>query len=478
MREREIPLLFLDRMQRLLGAEYPSFKASLALPHTNGLRVNTLKMSAADFLKISPYKLETVPWSQSGYSIRESPETTRFISPGKHPMHTAGLYYLQDISAMAVAEILAPLPGENVLDLSAAPGGKTTHLAALMEGKGLLVANEIHPQRVWDLAENLERWGVGNTVITNERPQRLADHFGAFFDRVLVDAPCSGEGMFRKNHEARAAWSLELVQSCASRQGAILRTAAQLVRPGGWLVYSTCTFSPEENEQVIYRFLEESLRDHPFEIAQIPHCESISNGRPDWVNTTSELTSDPDLWKTLRLWPHHHAGEGHFIALMQKTQAGEAKYLPAFRPSLPISVRNLVNSFINENINASLNTERLSLQGAHVYQIPDGMPDLATMNVIHPGLWWGIIKKQRIQPAQALAMSLKSVDVRRTFTLSSTNPKCHAYLHGDSLDGPGESGWVLVTVAIPGLTETFPLGWGRRVDNVIKNFYPKGLRQP
>lgn len=474
----EFPPVFLERMQRLLGEEFPSFAASLSEFPQNGLRVNTLKLNAADLRKISPYPLEPVPWCEEGFRLRSSHEPDGVTSPGKHPMHSAGLYYLQDISAMAAAEMLAPHPGEKVLDLSAAPGGKTTHLAARMRGKGLLVANEIHPQRVWDLAENLERWGIQNAIITHETPQRLADHFGAFFDRVLVDAPCSGEGMFRKNPGARAEWSPELVQSCAVRQSAILRTASKLVRPGGWLAYTTCTFSPEENEDIIYRFLESAASDNPFDLAQTPWFTGFAEGQPGWVTAAHSPREAQQLHRTLRLWPHHDAGEGHFLALMQRSLSGEKSSLPIFRPVLPRSVRGLIERFITENLESTPNIERISLQGAHLYQHPEEAPDLGTLHVIHPGLWWGILKKERIQPAHALAMSLKPAEALRTYTLQSEHPKLQAYLHGDSLDSPGDAGWLLVALAVPGLAETFSLGWGRRVQGQIKNFYPKGLRRP
>ena len=224
-----IPTVFLKRMARLLGDEYAAFAAALEQKPVSGLRVNTLKLSAAQFQTISPYSLgEPVPWSDSAFII-----PTSDFSFGKHPYHLAGLYYLQDPSAMSAAALLDPQPGERVLDLAAAPGGKTTQLAAFMQGSGLLVANEIKDKRLGHLAVNVERWGAGNVVITNETPERLADTLGAFFDRVLVDAPCSGEGMFRKDASARLDWSPEMVAGCALRQRNILRVAARLVRQGG-----------------------------------------------------------------------------------------------------------------------------------------------------------------------------------------------------------------------------------------------------
>ena len=256
-----IPPAYLQRMQHLLGDQYPAFLAACAQPAVAGLRLNTLKISPQEFQSISPWPLSPLPWSVAGFALPSAAQ------PGKHPYHAAGLYYLQDPSAMAAAEVLAPRPGERVLDLAAAPGGKSTHLAALMQNQGLLVANEIHPQRAWDLAENLERCGVQMACITNETPARLAQAWGGMFDRVLLDAPCSGEGMFRKSERARGEWSPEHVAACATRQGGILNEAARLVRPGGWLLYATCTFAPQEDEQTIGQF----LQAHPeFALEAIP----------------------------------------------------------------------------------------------------------------------------------------------------------------------------------------------------------------
>ena len=237
-------------MERLLGGEYPAFLASYAERPSVGLRVNTLKTTPEVFHQIAPFELAPVPWCAAGFTIVGDD-----IEAGKHPFHAAGLYYLQDPSAMAVAELLDPQPGERVLDLASAPGGKATHIAAQMQGQGLLVANEIHPKRAWELASNLERWGAANVTITNETPERLAERFEGFFDRVLVDAPCSGEGMMRKGEAARVEWASELIHGCALRQSGILEHAARLVQPGGRLVYSTCTFNPEENEGTVARFL-------------------------------------------------------------------------------------------------------------------------------------------------------------------------------------------------------------------------------
>ena len=244
---RELPPAYLESMQLLLQAEFPAFLGVYSSPAASGLRANTLKINPNELAGRLPYALRPVPWCPAGFQFPEDLPPDQ-PTPGRHPYHAAGLYYLQEPSAMAVVEALDPQPGKRVLDLCAAPGGKSTHLAARMDGKGLLVANEIHPKRVWELAENLERWGARHVIILNESPARLSERLPAFFDCVLVDAPCSGEGMFRKSEAALRDWSPELVHSCAVRQSAILHEAARLTRPGGRLVYSTCTFNPQENE--------------------------------------------------------------------------------------------------------------------------------------------------------------------------------------------------------------------------------------
>ncbi len=299
----QIPTAFLKRMESLLGDEFVDFLSCYDRYPESGLRVNTLKLTPVEFLQLSPLELAPIAWCPAAFHIPENAQ------PGKHPHHAAGLYYLQDPSAMLAAEVLAPAPGERVLDLAAAPGGKSTHLAALMQGQGMLVANEIHPKRVWELAENLERWGAVNTTITNETPERLADHFGAYFDKVLLDAPCSGEGMFRKSEAARLAWSPALVESCARRQVALIDQAARLVLPGGCLLYTTCTFSAEENEGVISAFLESHL---DFEL------RDCAMGYDAWSYATQAVSANADMRQTVRLWPQRIQGEGHFLALLRR----------------------------------------------------------------------------------------------------------------------------------------------------------------
>jgi NOL1/NOP2/sun family putative RNA methylase len=440
-----------------------------------GLRVNTLKLTTSEYTLLSPYQITSVPWCSCGFVIDSDDKNTESTTPGRHPYHVAGLYYLQEPSAMAAAELLAPLPGECVLDLCAAPGGKATHLAAMMGNKGLLVANEIHPRRVWDLAENLERNGVTNAIIVNETPERLANHFPEFFDRVLVDAPCSGEGMFRKSEIARQEWKPQLPQSCAFRQAGILDHAALLVKPGGQLAYSTCTFSVEENESVVVQFLH---RNPGFELLSIPHFTGFQPARPEWIG----LSPSHPVSQAIRIWPHLARAEGHFLALFIKNdsirqQARRTQYLSPYhrvrhkrverRKTIPC-----LDDFILRNLNLPLVDSRLLLDGSYVYYVPEFIVDLSGIKVIHPGWWLGSIHIDRFTPSHALAMGIEAAQAKRTLPLTCNDPLLQAYLAGSSIPDAGADGWVLLTV------DGYPIGWGKRVRRTIKNYYPRGLRTP
>ncbi|KAF0108303.1 MAG: Fmu (Sun) domain-containing protein [Anaerolineaceae bacterium] len=465
-----IPPLFLDRMSRLLGGEFPAFAAALEGEPVGGLRVNTLKLSAADFGKISPFPLgDAIPWCPSAFIFPLSS-----FSPGLHPYHLAGLYYLQDPSAMSPAALLDPQPGDRVLDLAAAPGGKTTHLAALMQGGGLLVANEIKDKRVGHLAMNVERWGAGNVVVANETPERLADHFGPYFDRVLVDAPCSGEGMFRKDMGARLDWSPEMVAGCAVRQRNILRVAGKLVRPGGALLYSTCTFAPEENEGVIAEF----LREFPeFDVEALPLFEGFERGRPEWLEEKSEKQkaknkkqkAQESLAGAMRLFPHRVSGEGHFVCLLKRKGAPGADRAGDERmPEMDRARRGLWAAFAADALAADFAADRLKVRGERLYFIPEEMPDFGTLRVVHPGVWFGNFKKERFEPAHPLVLFLRRGQAQHPLNLEPGSPALAAYLRGETLPSGGPAGWTLVTV------DGWPLGWGKRVQGVVKNHFPRG----
>ncbi len=479
-----IPPLFLDRMSRFLGNEYPAFAESLAQPPVHGLRVNTLKLSAEEVQKVSPFPLgASVPWASSAFILTplSSPhfgEMGGQRGVGTHPYHLAGLFYLQDPSAMSAAALLDPLPGERVLDLAAAPGGKTTQLAALMQGRGLLVANEIKDKRVGHLAVNVERWGAGNVVLTNETPERLADQFGPFFDRVLVDAPCSGEGMFRKDMGARADWSPEMVAGCAVRQRNILRVAAKLVRPGGHLLYSTCTFAPEEDEAVIASLLDEFPE---YEVEMLPLFDGFERGRPDWVAENEKQKTKESLNGAVRLFPHRVTGEGHFVCRLLRREDRMQEQWKSRGPGRASSLREmdrgqagLWQAFAADVLAAGFAADRFRVRGERLYYVPEEMPECGNLRVVHPGVWFGNFKKDRFEPAHPLALFLKRRQAKNVLDLSSSEepggrrPPLRAYLGGESVPAEGPAGWTLVTV------DGWPLGWGKRVQGVVKNHYPRG----
>jgi NOL1/NOP2/sun family putative RNA methylase len=468
-----IPPVFLERMSQLLGEEFPAFEAALTSPPVSGLRVNTLKISPDDFRIRSPFVLgDPVPWAPSAFFL--NPQQSQ---PGLHPFHQAGLYYLQDPSAMAPAALLAPQPGERVLDLAAAPGGKATALAALMHGEGLLVVNEIKDKRLGHLAMNMERWAAPNVVITNETPERLADGLGPFFDQVLVDAPCSGEGMFRKDMGARMDWSPKMVAGCAQRQVNILGVAAKLVCEGGMLLYSTCTFNPEENEEVILNLLGEFPEYRVFPLPQFP---GFMPGQPGWI---SNLECDQDrkasLVGAVRLFPHRVMGEGHFICCLQRGFVdGESRVHRFLNRGRELSLQemdikqgDLWNEFSAQVLNHRFEDDRLRIRGERLYYTPRDMPQWGSLRVVHPGIWLGTFKKDRFEPAHPLALFLDKSKVNKMIDLPGGDPRLQSYLQGGIIQDPGEPGWVLVCV------DGYGLGWGKRVQGGVKNHYPRGWLQ-
>ena len=486
-----IPPSFLARMERLLGDEFGAFAASLALPPATGLRANTLKLSPQRLCELLPFDLAPLEWLPEGFlvPVDETPgaappadgpitqERSRAVDaapsrskPGKHPYHAAGLYYLQDPSAMVVARLLDPQPGERVLDLCAAPGGKATHIAALMGNRGLFVANETHDRRVWDLAENLERWGARHAAITNESPDRLAERFEGFFDRVLVDAPCSGEGMFRKSPAARLEWTPDLIEGCARRQASILEVAARLLRPGGQVVYATCTFAPEEDERTLARFLSAHA---DFELVEPTRLPGFGTGRPDWI---AGGTGSEQVGRAVRLWPHTGPGEGHFAAVLHYLgePAGSATTRrpprDRNREKAARGAADLFHRFCHDHLARDIRPERLEVAGTYLYAVPPGLPNLTGLRFIHPGWWLGTVRRDRFEPAHALAMGLELADFARSVSLPAGDDRALAYLRGASFPSQGEDGWVGVGV------DGFPLGWGKRVGGNVKSHYPKGLR--
>lgn len=450
-----LPEDFLNRMKKLMGPEFEAFLQSYDRKRAQALRVNTLKISVNEFEKISPFPMRKVPWVPEGFFYQSEQD----LRPGKHPYHEAGLYYIQEPSAMAVGTLAAPQPGERVLDLCAAPGGKTTHLASQMKGEGLLISNEIHPERARILAQNVERMGIRNTIVTNEKPQALMKHFTGYFDRIIVDAPCSGEGMFAKEEQAVEQWSLDNVALCAERQQDILESASRMLRDGGTLVYSTCTFSPEENEGTISQF----IQNHPeFEVVKMEAYEGFAPGRPEWAEAIPETA---DTW---RLWPHRLEGEGHYIAVLKHQGQVSAYQNEEKLPSIDRTQWNLYRQFAEENLKHQPDGIPI-LFGEQLYLIPAGL-SLKGLKVLRAGLHLGTCKKNRFEPSHALALAMRANDAIRCCHLTSSDSRVKAYLKGDTIPYEGEKGWYLV------LVDGYSLGWGKLSDGILKNHYPKGLR--
>ena len=428
-----LPEAFLERIQTQLGDEYEDFLKSLERPRAVALRFNPLKGEQPAM----PFVADPVPWEPMGYYY--DPEAR----PGLHVYHEAGVYYLQEASAMAPVALLDPQPGEKVCDLCAAPGGKTTQIAGRMAGRGFLLCNEINPKRAKILSRNIERMAVCNALVTNEHPENLAKRFAGFFDRVLVDAPCSGEGMFRKEEAAVTDWSVETVEMCARRQAEILHSAAKMVKPGGRLVYSTCTFAPEEDEMAVAAFLDAHPEFEP-EILEAPWFVPGENG-------------------SHRMWPHKLLGEGHFAAVLKKTGGDEEDVEIPTGEKLP---KEWV-SFAKE-LGIRLPEGKAVSFGQNLFWAPAEMPDIRRLKVMRPGLELGTVKKDRFEPAHALALWLKTCANVQDYTADSAEMK--EYIHGNVVPSKVK-GWCLVTA------DGYSIGWGKGDGNVLKNHYPKGLRR-
>ena len=428
-----LPQDFLERMKSQLGEEYPQYLESLERPRAVALRFNPLKgkQPDLDFVK------EPVPWEPMGYYY--DPESR----PGLHPYHEAGVYYLQEASAMAPVTLLDPQPGERICDLCAAPGGKSTQIAGRLKGDGFLLCNEYSPKRAKILSRNIERLGIANALVTNETPQNLAKHLSGYFHLVLIDAPCSGEGMFRKEEAAVTDWSRETVEMCARRQAEILDAGSQLVCPGGRLVYSTCTFAPEENEQAIAAFLERNPEFYP-ETVSAPWFATGENG-------------------SFRLWPHKLLGEGHFAAVLRRRGSVDVPEAPAVGEKLPRQWLDFA-----KELGIGLPRGKAVMFGQSLYWAPAEMPGLNRLKVLRPGLELGTVKKDRFEPAHALALWLQ--ECKNIHDLQSDSPEIAKYMHGETVPSD-RKGWCLVRV------DGYSIGWGKGDKTVLKNHYPKGLRR-
>jgi NOL1/NOP2/sun family putative RNA methylase len=447
-----LPEDFKIRMKHILKEDYENFLNTYSREPFKAIRVNTLKVSLENFIDISPFKITgSVPWEKRGLYINDE-------KPGRHPYHEAGLFYVQEPSAMSVIPCAGIEKNQKVLDLCAAPGGKSTQAAADLNSTGLIVSNEIDGKRAKILSQNIERMGITNAVVTNNSPSELEKYFKSYFDRIIVDAPCSGEGMFKKEKAALSNWSLENIEGCSIRQGAILDSAAKMLKAGGYIAYSTCTFSLEENEMVIDRFLK---LHKEFEIIEIEKKHGFRGG-------FTENTYSMNLNFAARLLPQNIKGEGHFIALLRKKD-GSCEIPRLLVSNAKSETIKDYYEFCSQNLNETLN-DRLYISGDNLYCLPDGLCDIKGLRILRAGLFLGTFKKNRFEPNHAFALALKKENAKRIINLKSDEDGIISYLKGNTLNVKEDNGWCLVCV------DGFSTGWGKISSNIMKNHFPKGLR--
>lgn len=482
-----LPEEFINRMKDQLGSEFDDFIKAYDESNYHGLRFNSLKNGSADLKE--KFKLRPVPWCHTGFYYDEDER------PGRHPYHHAGAYYIQEPSAMLVGELASARPGMKVLDLCAAPGGKTSHLACGLNGEGFLVANEIVPGRAKILSQNVERMGIRNCIVTCESPDRLEQYFSSYFDMVVVDVPCSGEGMFRRDEIARDEWSPDNVKACVERGCSILESADRMLKVGGKLVYSTCTFAPDEDEIAIREFILAHPVYHIERVDIIPADLAdasdgwLSAGRREWMERlydgNAEELSLIAIEDTYRLWPHKLHGEGHYAAVLRKGDINnDIKYKEDVseckrdRNKLPKNKNSFNNQGIKKagslfdefgkNITTELHGE-LVLFGDNLYLCPEEMPAMGRLRIERAGLHLGELKKDRFEPSHALAMALNQKDYRYSVNLDEENAV--KYLCGETINCDlALKGWQLMCI------DGYSLGWGKAAGGMIKNHYPKGLR--
>lgn len=448
-----LPENYMHRMQDLLENEFQAFMESYESTKLQGLRINTLKISVEEFLRISPFNLRSIPWCKDGFYFEEGER------PAKHPYYHAGLYYIQEPSAMAPVEVLNVHPKDCVLDLCAAPGGKSVQIGAALQGEGILITNDINFNRVKPLIKNIELYGIKNAIVMNENPGKMEAYFISFFNKVLVDAPCSGEGMFRKDRDMVKSWENNGVEYYVSLQRKIMGHISNMIQSGGRLLYSTCTFSPEENEGTINEF----IHNHKgFHLVETPKENGFCDGRPEWIN------GDESLKFSARLWPHWVEGEGHFLALLEKEE-DEKEHLRINGGKDNTTPKKEFYEFVKENLTISLEGV-FEIHNDQLYMLPNGLPPLKGLKILRSGWFLGNFKKGRFEPSHAMAMGIKRGDAKRVVCLDSEGDQVIKYLKGETLDIEGEKGWTLVCV------EDYPIGWAKQTGNMLKNYYPPGWR--
>ena len=462
---RQLPEAFLLKMQELLGEEFGQYLESFKEEWKPGLRVNTLKLSPKELAELVPWNLEPVPWADNGFYY-DGTLDGGVLRPSKHPAYYAGLYYLQEPSAMTPAAMLPVVPGDRVLDLCAAPGGKSTELASKLKGRGMLVSNDISYSRARALLKNLELAGAANICVTSEGPEKLAGVWPEFFDKILVDAPCSGEGMFRRDEDMVKDWNEKGPEYYMPIQRQILSQAAAMLRPGGYMLYSTCTFSVEEDEGNVAYVLEEfpQMQLCCLDLDKVPGaCGGF--GLPG----------------CMRLFPHRLKGEGHFLALMRKKGGddGGKEILPpmdsgtARKRVRAVEKEKELDAFLRQS-GAEWDYGRIVIHQDNVYYLPEGLAWNLPLRFLRTGLFLGELKKGRFEPSQALAMSMKAGQFPNTVSFPAGDSRVLRYLKGETISLEGDEGpvkgWCLAAM------EGFPLGWAKGTGMSLKNKYYPGWR--
>ena len=465
-----LPETFTERIRTQLGEDdYQRFLASYEQGSLAGIRLNRLKITPEEWAEIDPWGLQPIPWIDNGYYY--DPER---ISPAKHPYYFAGLYYIQEPSAMTPANVLPVTPGDRVLDLCAAPGGKTTELGAKLGGQGVLVTNDISATRAKALVKNVGVFGIRNALVVSEEPQKLAQVFPGYFDKILIDAPCSGEGMFRREPVIMKNWEQYGTGYYADLQRQIVKEALKMLRPGGMLLYSTCTFSPEEDEGTVSYMLGLDPGLHVMPVTS--WYDGFDHGHPAWVNGPEELKN------CVRIWPHRMGGEGHFLALLVKDGAESGKRLSGRGTARGLKLTADEKTLFEAYGLTAPEMERLQLVGEKMYLVPEGLPEIRGLRVLRNGLYVGDRKKGRFEFAEPFAMSLAMQDVPHYLGLSIDDPNVIRYLKCETIEVPDGSEEVLRNDSdvdagnyLIGVGK-YPLGFGKKQGETIKNKYFHGWR--
>lgn len=434
--------IFIERMKDLLKDDFNDFMLSLTKDEVKGFYVNPLKKDVIDHL--DKKYIEKHPYIKNGYYFDYNNYPL-----GKSPYFQCGLYYIQEPSAMAVANCLDIHEDDYVLDMCGAPGGKTCYVASQLSNQGLMITNDISKLRANILASNVERFGLKNTIVTNCDP--LKYHFQSFFDKIILDAPCSGEGMFRKDKEAIATWSIQKVNECAYIQRNLINKAYQMLKKDGILIYSTCTYSLEENEKQV----EYMINELKMKLIPIDKKEGMSDGY---------------IKGTIRMYPHINKGEGQFIALLQKTTETSLTKEKLLKPNLNKEQEQLVKKFYQENLNIPVPIYLYQSQN-HVYAIQNHFPIMDKIKIVKNGLYLGECKKGRFEPSLSLALTLNKDDVKRYYDFSKDSQEIKDYIKGLTLKGNQDKGYGVIFV------DGYPLSFYKESNQQIKNLYPKGLRR-